>query len=104
MKRIEEVNPIINCVVENRFEEALKEAKKVDHFIQESDKKFLSILEHEKPFFGVPFTIKELFSAKGTQNLLLHSSILLNCDILKECTGLLDWWHERTILALSIRM
>jgi len=78
MKRIEAVNPIINCVVENRFDEALKEAKKVDHFIQESDKKFLSILEHEKPFFGVPFTIKELFSAKGTHNLLLHSSILLN--------------------------
>ncbi|XP_046437078.1 fatty-acid amide hydrolase 2-like [Daphnia pulex] len=62
--RIKTVNPIINCVVDNRFELALEEAKKVDQLIQ-SGEKDEKTLELETPFLGVPFTIKDCFSVTG---------------------------------------
>ena len=66
IKRINDVNPMINCVVDNRFDLALEEAKKVDKLIQ-SGEKDEQTLELETPFLGVPFTIKDCFSVKGTQ-------------------------------------
>nr|CAH0104196.1 unnamed protein product [Daphnia galeata] len=62
--RIKAVNPIINCCVDNRFELALEEAKKVDQLIQ-SGEKDEKTLELETPFLGVPFTIKDCFSVTG---------------------------------------
>ncbi|EFX90254.1 hypothetical protein DAPPUDRAFT_205366 [Daphnia pulex] len=62
--RIKTVNPIINCVVDNRFELALEEAKIVDQLIQ-SGEKDEKTLELETPFLGVPFTIKDCFSVTG---------------------------------------
>ncbi|XP_032781058.1 fatty-acid amide hydrolase 2 [Daphnia magna] len=62
--RIKVINPIINCVVDNRFELALKEAQKVDQMIQ-SGQKDKETLELETPFLGVPFTIKDCFSVTG---------------------------------------
>lgn len=64
IKRIKAVNPIINCVVDNRFELALEEAKSVDKLIQ-SGEKSQETLEQETPFLGVPFTIKDCFAVKG---------------------------------------
>ena len=32
--RIEEVNPIINAVVDDRFEECLEEAKEIDKYLK----------------------------------------------------------------------
>ena len=63
--RIKAVNPIINCVVDNRFQLALKEAQSADKLIQ-SGEKDEETLELETPFLGVPFTIKDCFSVEGT--------------------------------------
>ena len=62
--RIKMVNPIINCVVDNCFELALEEAKKVDLLVK-SGEKDEETLELETPFLGVPFTIKDCFSVTG---------------------------------------
>ncbi|KAL1491976.1 hypothetical protein ABEB36_012486 [Hypothenemus hampei] len=61
--RIKEVNPILNSLVDQRFEDALKEAREIDKDIATghiSDVDFL-----EKPFLGVPFTTKESTAATG---------------------------------------
>ena len=34
ISRIKEINPIVNCVVDTRFDEAIDEAKSVDEFIR----------------------------------------------------------------------
>uniref|UniRef100_T1JLZ4 Amidase domain-containing protein n=1 Tax=Strigamia maritima TaxID=126957 RepID=T1JLZ4_STRMM len=67
--RIRKVNPILNAVVDDNFEEALKEAKKVDELIL-SGVKTEKELEKEMPFLGVPFTIKDSIAVKG-----LHQTI-----------------------------
>lgn len=61
--RINEVNPILNAVVDKRFEEALDEARQIDVDIKSN-----KISEEDfrnKPFLGVPFTTKESTICKG---------------------------------------
>ncbi|KAJ8959115.1 hypothetical protein NQ318_022372 [Aromia moschata] len=61
--RIKEVNPILNAMVDTRFNEALAEARRIDKEIEIG-----SILDtdfQEKPFLGVPFTTKESTAVKG---------------------------------------
>ncbi|XP_042911329.1 fatty-acid amide hydrolase 2 [Parasteatoda tepidariorum] len=68
VNRILEVEPYINAVVQDRFTEALEEAKEVDKIISEitySESFSKQQLADEKPFFGVPFTIKLLIKVKG---------------------------------------
>ncbi|KRT80343.1 amidase, partial [Oryctes borbonicus] len=63
IERIKEVNPALNAVVDDRFEEALKEAQQID-----TDIKSGKIVEDDfkrKPFLGVPFTTKESTVCKG---------------------------------------
>ncbi|CAH1100064.1 unnamed protein product [Psylliodes chrysocephalus] len=70
--RINEVNPVLNCVVADRFDEARKEAQKADELIASGvipEEK----LAQEKPFLGVPFTTKDCIPVKG----LIHSSGLI---------------------------
>ncbi|KAB7495295.1 Fatty-acid amide hydrolase 2 [Armadillidium nasatum] len=62
--RIREINPILNAVVDERFEEALEEAKEVDKFLR-STSKSQDEISKEKPFLGVPFTVKDCFCVKG---------------------------------------
>lgn len=62
--RIQEVNPFINAVVEDRFAEAIEDAKRADQIIQ--TKPLLEIMNNY-PILGVPFTVKESCSLKGTQ-------------------------------------
>ncbi|KAK2586697.1 hypothetical protein KPH14_011737 [Odynerus spinipes] len=64
IERIEEVNPIINAVVEERFEAALKEATICDQNIKD-EKVTVHELEKTKPLYGVPFTVKESCALKG---------------------------------------
>ncbi|XP_073992205.1 fatty-acid amide hydrolase 2 [Rhodnius prolixus] len=64
IERINEVNPTLNAVVDFRFEDAIKEAKDVDAFLQETNLT-KEELKAQKPFLGVPFTSKESTSAKG---------------------------------------
>ncbi|XP_052751078.1 fatty-acid amide hydrolase 2-like [Galleria mellonella] len=62
IERIKEVNPVLNAVVCNRYEEALAEAREVDRLIAGG---LSPKVEEEKPFLGVPFTTKESQAVKG---------------------------------------
>lgn len=62
--RIKEVNPLLNCVVDERFKAALIDAEEADSLIASS--KFTEEeLEREKPFLGVPITTKDCIMVKG---------------------------------------
>lgn len=76
IERIQEINPILNCVVADRFDDARKDAQKVDEIIK-SGTIPIHVLEKEKPFFGVPFTTKDCIAVKGR----IHPFRLL-CTIL----------------------
>lgn len=62
--RIEEVNPVINAAVDDRFAEALEEAARVDAIIS-SGEKSEEEMEQDTPLLGIPFSIKEAISVKG---------------------------------------
>lgn len=62
IERIKEVNPLLNAVVEDRFVEAIEDAKRADKIIQEKPA-FELLANH--PILGVPFTVKESCSLKG---------------------------------------
>jgi len=82
INRIESINPILNCVVDQRFELALSEARKIDKLIQSGSKSVASI-ESETPFLGVPFTIKDCFAVEGlrqTAGLLKRKNIVSDFD------------------------
>lgn len=65
IQRIKTINPIVNCLVADRFESALQEARKADEIVQ-SGSKSVDQLMQETPFLGVPFTAKDSISVKGT--------------------------------------
>lgn len=60
--RIREVNPILNAVVEDRFEDAIQDAIKADQMVDVMPPVHLV---KEYPILGVPFTVKESCSLKG---------------------------------------
>lgn len=62
IEHIKKINPHINAVVANRFDEALYEAREADGALHKKSKSALS------PFFGVPCTIKENFQVTGMPN------------------------------------
>nr|CAD7458493.1 unnamed protein product [Timema tahoe] len=61
--RIKEVNPILNCVVDERFEAALKDAREVDSLLEKGTKTEKE-LERDTPYLGVPFTTKDCIAVK----------------------------------------
>ncbi|NWU90094.1 FAAH2 hydrolase, partial [Upupa epops] len=63
VERIREVNPLINALVKDRFEEALREAQQVDQLLSEGHGD--DSLEEKFPLLGVPITVKEAFSLHG---------------------------------------
>lgn len=71
IKRIREVEPFLNAVVENRFDDAIKDAKRADKIIEEAS--LIYIIENY-PLLGVPFTVKESIAVKG----LLHGTTSLS--------------------------
>ncbi|XP_065576083.1 fatty-acid amide hydrolase 2-like isoform X2 [Artemia franciscana] len=64
IKRIEAVNPLLNAVVDKRYEEALKDAEAADELLS-SGKKTFEELEQDLPFLGVPFTTKVSVAVEG---------------------------------------
>lgn len=64
INRIKEVNPVLNCVVDERFDDALEDARKVDELIR-SGSKIVEDIARETPFLGVPFTTKDCIQVKG---------------------------------------
>lgn len=63
IERIKEIQPILNCVVAERFDEALKEARKCDELLKSQDAPSVEFLAKEKPLFGIPFTTKVTFDS-----------------------------------------
>ena len=63
--RCREVNPLLNCVVDERFEAALKDAERADKLIA-SGTMTVEQLEREKPFLGVPISTKDCIRVEGT--------------------------------------
>ncbi|PIS11402.1 MAG: amidase [Bdellovibrio sp. CG10_big_fil_rev_8_21_14_0_10_47_8] len=65
IRKIQEVNPKINAVVEDCFEDARTEAHEKDRELSN-----LNPQEREKLplYFGVPFTIKEMISVRGKKS------------------------------------
>ncbi|GBO28661.1 Fatty-acid amide hydrolase 2, partial [Araneus ventricosus] len=64
LHRIEQVNPLINAVVDQRGAEALAEARSIDELISSGEKSEKD-MEREMPLLGVPFTVKEAISVAG---------------------------------------
>ena len=62
--RIKEVNPLLNAVVADRYEEARKEAAEVDRVL-DSGNLPEELSEQNAPYLGVPFTTKESVSVTG---------------------------------------
>nr|CAD7200387.1 unnamed protein product [Timema douglasi] len=65
--RAREVNPLLNAVVEDRYEAALAEARSVDHGLQTSARG-VALLAEQLPLLGVPFTVKESIALQGLSN------------------------------------
>lgn len=64
---------MINAIVEDRFEVAIQEARKIDDFLK-STRLDEARIANEKPLLGLPVTIKESIAVQGE----LHTSILSN--------------------------
>lgn len=67
IERIKEIQPILNCVVADRFENAIKEARKCDEILRSQDAPSAEFLSKEKPLFGVPFTTKDCIAVENMQ-------------------------------------
>lgn len=66
IERIQQVNPLINAVVEDRFEAALQDAKNVDMEVEVAHLHgTVPDLATQKPLLGVPLTVKESCCVKG---------------------------------------
>nr|XP_027226722.1 fatty-acid amide hydrolase 2-like [Penaeus vannamei] len=63
--RIGAVNPVLNAVVDDRFRQALAEAREVDRALDSCSPEEKERLAASKPFLGVPFTTKENVRVKG---------------------------------------
>uniref|UniRef100_A0AC34FKX3 Amidase domain-containing protein n=1 Tax=Panagrolaimus sp. ES5 TaxID=591445 RepID=A0AC34FKX3_9BILA len=83
ISRIKIVNPIINAVVEENFDGALKEAKKIDDYLVQLDKNSeeYKSLSKTKPLLGIPFTIKDTLAVKGFH---LTAGIIARKDFIAE--------------------
>lgn len=69
ISKVQKVNSNINAMVEDRFSEAMIEAKNIDHELQNTTETSEQILKN-KPFLGVPMTVKEMIAVehmKSTQ-------------------------------------
>lgn len=80
--RIRLVNPLLNAVVEDRFEDALVEAERMDAMIAGGQRQ--RELATKYPLCGVPFTVKESCSLKGIIWLRLWGGAL-RFSVLPQC-------------------
>lgn len=64
IERIKEVNKLVNAIVSERFDDAVLDAKKADKMVRTMNP--VQIIK-DYPLLGVPFTVKESCSLKGTE-------------------------------------
>ncbi|KAJ2941072.1 hypothetical protein O0L34_g10304 [Tuta absoluta] len=87
IERIQVVNPLLNALIDVRFEAALKEARQVDELIRAG---LPTEYFTDKPFLGVPFTAKEYHAVSGclhTLGLVARRGVRAESDA--ECVRLL---------------
>lgn len=74
ISHLEQMNPKVNCLVEKRFEEALREADRCDQLVAKGDA--------QGSLFGVPISMKEAFDVVGmkTTGGLFHRGKALTHD------------------------
>lgn len=80
--RIQEVNPLVNALIKDRFSTALQEAALVDKLIEE-ESGGEDVLEDRLPLLGVPLSVKESFSLQGmplTTGLISRREVLAVVD------------------------
>lgn len=65
--RIKEVQPVLNAVIEDAFEDALRKAEEADQLVS-SGSRTVEQLMREKPLLGVPFTTKNSVGAKDMRH------------------------------------
>lgn len=68
IRRIKQINPLLNCVVDERYDAALQDAANVDELIS-SNKYTADQLRELKPFLGVPISTKDCIAVKD----MLHT-------------------------------
>lgn len=76
IRRIKDVEPLINACVDERFDDALADAREVDNLLETSDKS-AEMLAKEMPLLGVPFTCKE---AIGVKDMTMSDGVVLYKD------------------------
>ncbi|MHA6260823.1 amidase [Sporosarcina sp. CAU 1771] len=75
IQQIKEINPSVNCLVEDRFEQALEEAAYTDRRIKEN--------KAEGKLIGVPISMKESFHVQGmktTGGLVIRKTAVQSSD------------------------
>lgn len=63
IERCKQINGLLNVIVDERFNDAIEEAKNVDKLLASSIN--VDTLKATKPLLGVPFTTKESNAATG---------------------------------------
>ena len=66
------VNPIINAIIDERFEAALREAKQVDQQLDSCTSEEREEFFRSQPLLGVPFTVKECIMVTGEYAKNMH--------------------------------
>ncbi|MPC11320.1 Fatty-acid amide hydrolase 2 [Portunus trituberculatus] len=82
-RRVEAVNPIINAVVDERFEAALLDARGIDQRLDACTQEEREEIGRAQPLLGVPFTAKENVLVKGlscTHGLVLRQGMKAERD------------------------
>lgn len=62
IERLRAVNKVVNAIVDERYNEAIEDAKRADKMCEELSP--LCLLQNY-PLLGVPFTVKESIGVKG---------------------------------------
>ncbi|XP_058058135.1 fatty-acid amide hydrolase 2-B isoform X1 [Anopheles bellator] len=68
VQRCRQVNPLLNAIVEDRFEAALEEARNTDRLLAEGSLGTPEELARDKPLLGLPVSIKESLAVEGMSN------------------------------------
>ncbi|XP_035919041.1 fatty-acid amide hydrolase 2-B-like isoform X1 [Anopheles stephensi] len=66
--RCQQVNPLLNAIVEDRFEAALEEAREIDRLLAKGALGTVEELARTKPLLGLPVSIKESLAVEGMSN------------------------------------
>ncbi|XP_076642846.1 fatty-acid amide hydrolase 2-like isoform X1 [Halictus rubicundus] len=64
IERCKDVNPMLNAIVDTRYDSAIEEARKVDEFLSVTTKTEAEVA-HDLPLLGVPMTVKESIAVQG---------------------------------------